>query len=610
MKPPGASRETLVDQVDETLADSVGPAPSATKTHANAEELPGYRLGEQIGLGGMGEILVAFDETIEREVAVKRMRASARSPALTQRFLREAKVQGRLDHPAIIPVYELGTDSTDSPYFTMKRLVGTTLAAQIAKHDSALQPLLRAFVDVCFAIELAHERGVIHRDLKPSNVMLGNYGDVYVIDWGIARLVVADPSAARSDVRIPVAPASDSTDTATGDLLGTPGYMSPEQVRGEDITPKADVYSLGAILFEILTGQALHPSGTAGLAATLSEPTDSPARRRPDRAIAPELDALCLTALAARPEHRPSARALAESVQRYLDGDRDLEQRRTLAAQQLAAAREALGDPDRRAEAGQAASRALALDPQSAEAAGLVTRMILEPPVEPPPDLIEALDEAERGINRTRARSSMWAFASMYVVLPAFMLVSTVKSPLQLGLLFAVVTFNVALSWRNTITGRVPLWLVALSNVAFALMMSRLAGSFMLTGALVCGQAIALAGRDWFTRRSWFLNGFIVFALASPTVLEALGVIEPTWHITSQGLVVTSTIFEAETTGGFVLLTIGQILLVIVACMFSVASTRAAQEARRKAHTQAWHFERLIPRGSTGTSRSTRRRDG
>src|SRR5439155_8110480 len=150
-------------------------------------QLSGYEIGEVIGRGGMGEVVAAMDLRMERAVAVKRMRGAA-SPEAIERFLREAKIQARLDHPAIVPVHELGRDADGRPYFTMKRLAGVTLAEQLAK-QGPIQPLLRALIDVCFAIELAHSRQVAHRDLKPSNIMLGGYGDVYVLDWGVARML-------------------------------------------------------------------------------------------------------------------------------------------------------------------------------------------------------------------------------------------------------------------------------------------------------------------------------------------------------------------------------------------------------------------------------------
>src|SRR5688572_14775171 len=156
---------------------------STTDISAPFLKLPAkeYTVRDVIGRGGMGEVLVADDLRIGREVAYKRMLSESSSTAGLSRFLREARIQARLDHPAIVPVYELSTDDEGRPYFTMKRVTGMTLAQRLAA-GGVTNRLLRAFAEVCLAIEYAHARGVVHRDLKPSNIMLGKYGEVYVLD--------------------------------------------------------------------------------------------------------------------------------------------------------------------------------------------------------------------------------------------------------------------------------------------------------------------------------------------------------------------------------------------------------------------------------------------
>ena len=151
---------------------------------------PGYVLGETIGRGGMGAVIAAQDLRIGREVAVKRMATMTPDGEQVARFLREARIQARLEHPAIVPVHELSVDELGRPFFTMKRIAGQTLGERLADRVPQNR-LLRVFVDVCRAIEFAHARGVVHRDLKPSNIMLGDYGETYVIDWGIARVLAA-----------------------------------------------------------------------------------------------------------------------------------------------------------------------------------------------------------------------------------------------------------------------------------------------------------------------------------------------------------------------------------------------------------------------------------
>ncbi|HSD89619.1 MAG TPA: serine/threonine-protein kinase [Kofleriaceae bacterium] len=589
MKPTGDDPTVTPDQ----------PTNPATRESAPVlPELPGYVPGETIGRGGMGEVIAAFDTTLEREVAIKRMKGTEPSRDAIARFMREAKVQARLDHPSIVPVHEVGYDSSGNPYFTMKRLSGTTLAQALEKRGP-IQPLLRAFVDVCFAIERAHSRDVVHRDLKPSNVMLGDYGDVYVIDWGVARVL----KTRRTSSMFAAVDTLSPDDTAVGAMLGTPGYMAPEQMKGDDVGPAADVYSLGALLFEILAGEPLHPAGKEAISATLAKPTDSPAVRKPDRAVAPELDAACIAALAEDPANRPTARELAERIQSYLDGDRDLERRRNLAREQLARARAALADPARHAEAGQAASRALALDPESKDAAELVSRMILEPPPTIPPALAESLAESERQLNRQRGRSAMFAFLTLYSVLPLFIAFQNVKNVTNLVLLYAATTTMAILSWHNGRTGRAPTWLLMLGNFAVAFMFSRLCGSFVLTVGLVCGQTLAMSSRQWVAAHRWAMIGWILLAMLTPIALEALGFIQPTWQMTRQGLLVNGTIIQTTGMKDVIVLAASQAALAAVVGLFAMSITRAREEAQRKAHIQAWHLQQLLPQASDSIRR-------
>ena len=355
--------------------DAETPRPTGPRPRrASAPLVTGnrYELGAVIGRGGMGEVVAAYDSQVGREVAIKRMNAEQPTAAQLSRFLREARIQGRLEHPSIPPVHELGADDDGRPFFVMTKLSGVTLAEVLRDPNAHVafsrQRLLGAFVDVCRAIELAHARGILHRDLKPSNVLLGDHGEVYVLDWGIAREL-------------------GRRDATGGDKAGTPSYMSPEHARGvPDLDARADVYSLGCVLHEILTGATRNPrrAGTA----------------RGD--VPPELELLVDAATATDRDRRiGSARELADAVQRYLDGDRDLAHRRDLARQHLIRAEAALDsaglDEVRRRTAMREAGRALALDPTLEPAAQLVSRLMLEPPVETPRAVTEELAAMELG---------------------------------------------------------------------------------------------------------------------------------------------------------------------------------------------------------------------
>src|SRR5688572_23159416 len=166
-----------------------------------AKSLARYRMGDMLGRGGMGEVVSARDEQIGREVAIKRLRDDSPSKVQVALFLREARIQGRLGHPAVVPVHELRRDHRGQPFFVMRQLEGVTLAEVIKKlaagdRDTVQryprQRLLRAFTEVCLAIEYAHTRGVVHRDLKPANIVLGDFGEVYILDWGVAHVMNQD----------------------------------------------------------------------------------------------------------------------------------------------------------------------------------------------------------------------------------------------------------------------------------------------------------------------------------------------------------------------------------------------------------------------------------
>jgi len=543
----------------------------------------GYELGEVIGKGGMGEVVAAGDRRIGRPVALKRMRDAAPAPEEVARFLREAQIQARLDHPAIAPVYELGIDTAGRPYFTMKRLAGTTLRELIG--EAELARLLRAFVEVCLAIELAHTRGVVHRDLKPANVMLGDFGEVYVLDWGIAR--VLDHSEMRTRGDIPTLPGQ----TAAGAVLGTPGYMPPEQARGEPVGPAGDIYALGCILFEILAREPLHPRDGA-LASTLAPHDGSPARRAPARAIAPELDAACVAALAARPDDRPSARGLAERVQRYLDGDRDLDRRRALAADELERAQRVLAAGDR-AGAMQAAGRALALDPTS-RAAALVGRLMLEPPDRPPPELALRIAEVDHAYMRSQWRQVGFAWLSMLATLPMVAALG-VRVPAFVAVFYLVCGLLAALSFANVRAARPWTKLVAVLNIVLIVLCTRVTGPFIIMPVILCITVASWVSYPPLIDRPIVpaLLGAVAFGV--PLLIEALGLVSPTWRVAHGEVVAMSSIVELGGTPTRVFLIVGTIAGIAAGGWLARAIAASRRDLQRTVETQAWHLRKLLP---------------
>ncbi|MBI3845443.1 MAG: tetratricopeptide repeat protein [Planctomycetes bacterium] len=250
-----------------------------------------YQVLGEIARGGMGVIMRGHDVDLGRDVAIKVLREDhASKPDVVQRFVEEAQIGGQLQHPGIVPVYELGQRADQRPFFTMKLVKGKTLAALLADrtdptHDR--RRFLATFEAVCHTMAYAHARGVIHRDLKPANVMVGAFGEVQVVDWGMGKVLahgsVADepqskPSATVSIIAT-VRSESQGSDSLVGSVMGTPAYMSPEQARGAvaELDERCDVFSLGAILCEILTGQPPY-SGEALTKAVNADLADAYAR--------------------------------------------------------------------------------------------------------------------------------------------------------------------------------------------------------------------------------------------------------------------------------------------------------------------------------------------
>jgi serine/threonine protein kinase len=254
---------------------------------------PRYQIGPLIASGGMGSVYQARDLLLDRDVAIKVLRGLDPSPGLADRLGQEARILARLDHPGLVPVHDAGALDDGRPFYVMRLVHGERLDHHVTRAAPGLAERLRIFLKVCEPVAFAHAQGVVHRDLKPANIMVGPYGGVLVLDWGIAKVRGAGaPSAESATGLVPGGPGA----TGPGSVLGTEGFMAPEQAAGDaEVDERADVWSLGAVLRELLRDlPGSPPRPVAGIR---------------DRALAP------------RPADRyPDVAALTRDVGAYLDG--------------------------------------------------------------------------------------------------------------------------------------------------------------------------------------------------------------------------------------------------------------------------------------------------
>ena len=326
-----------------------------------------YQPRGHLDSGGMGHVESAFDPVLGRNVVVKALQTFAEGDhELSRKFVTEARITGQLDHPNIVPVYDLG-EHEGRPFIVMKLVRGRTFAAQLAektgpRSSDDLEQFLRTVVRVCDALSFAHSRGVIHCDIKPENVMVGDHGQVYLMDWGVASIKHRASSLSGAEVPISIAQREDASGAeanveteafsapvqlsatprrdgvSSSDISGTPAYMAPEQLRGHEdlLDERTDVFGLGGLLYQILTGSAPNSAGRLHGPGLQSEPVCLPRENALWTQLPPELNRITLKALASDPGQRQqSVLELKGDLERFLSGDRWFEAKRFRAGEYI-----------------------------------------------------------------------------------------------------------------------------------------------------------------------------------------------------------------------------------------------------------------------------------
>ncbi len=619
---------------------------SATSPHVKVDAVldspdERYQTKSLLGRGGMGDVHLCIDKRLGRLVALKQARAEGASADGIRRFRREYAIQGQLEHPSIPPVYDVGHSADGSPYFTMKRIRGRTLREVFKARanndpetlkDFPQRRLLAVFMQASQAVAYGHSRGVIHRDLKPENIMIGAFGEVYVLDWGVAKLL-AEGDAADKESELAFLHHRTETDglTMAGFVLGTPGFLPPEQIgTASKVDGRVDVYALGAILFELLAGQALYPGNAQErLQATREGRDTSPIRRSPTREIPPELDAVCQRALARDPNERyVDAGEFSAALESFLNDERDTSMRRTMAedfaTQAVVAAAPVLLDVKRRdllrsdppaaasirplpdhvaarVLALRLAGRALALDPENETAATVVLQLLTKEPTELPAQVAASLTRDDDARLRKTALDVCRVFSSLVLFLPVLLWMGVKSIPLLIAVyipIAGVAAIGFWLSRREQQPVVAHLWLGGMANAAAA-MATVVLGPFLLVPGFLATNMLA-ASLILRTHRNIALASGLIAGLV-PTVLELTGV---TNMVTVDGstIHITSMLLHMPVVPTFALL-VGTSLALII---FPAGSTGRFREtllaAEETLHVRRWQLEQLLPKHAASRS--------
>jgi len=612
--PPTRRARTGTSSVDSDAPPTVGSGRVGLgEAHIGKADPDAHSVGQVLGRGGMGEVRMARDRSVGRWVALKTLLdEETRNTAAVARFVREARIQGQLEHPGVVPVYSVRLDEAGRPHFTMRRIAGITLRDVVEglrlgdpdiTEKYTQRRILTALQQVCLTLHYAHTRGVVHRDIKLSNLMLGDFGEVYVLDWGIAKLVdVPDQDESGVEVQAP-----DVDATNRGQVLGTVGCMAPEQLLDSaSVDARADIYSLGAVLFHALTLEPLHGRGTAveRRASTLRGAEARASERAPDRDIAPELDAICIRATQMDPAKRhPSARAMHDAIERFLEGERDLQLRAELAHAHVAraqhAAAQALSEGDDvdgwRATALQEAGRAIALDPANDEAADVLARIMLEPPKSLPAE-VEA-ESIALGAAETQ-RTARTGRVVLGVVLLAIVLLAWIGirswPPFIAEVSLVLVAFLTVGRWPRDINQRA---LVQGLLICTAIgLSSTVAGPLVLPPLFALAYSAIITGTHGFGRVRILLIVMAMFSVAIPMILGWVGVIESQYTAGDDVLVLHPFMVDVTPLRAQVAVLLACLLITGAVCAALWRFRADDVKNRHQLQLLAWHLRQVTPR--------------